>query len=150
MDEKLEMIARIQNLIATDSKNKSQILRELHLSTSTLSDWAKGKGNPSASAIMKLASYFNVTSDYILFGTQKTENPGLTPPENQWLQLYYSFSESERQELLKLTQSTADRKAFSVLLDCLNQLSGPEREVCGAFIRGVLAEKNLKEILKED
>lgn len=128
MDEKSEMIARIQYLIANDAKKKSQILRELHLSTSTLSDWEKGKGNPSSSAIIKLARYFNVTSDYILFGTERVKEKELTPQESSWLQIYPLFSEAQRQDF------------YSMSL-----LSKPEKEICSAFIRGVLAEKTLKE-----
>lgn len=128
MDEKSEMIARIQYLIANDSKNKSQILRELHLSTSTLSDWEKGKGNPSTSAIIKLARYFNVTSDYILFGTEQLCDKALSPQESKWLRVYSLFSESQRQTLYNLSQ-----------------LSTPEKDICNAFICGMLAEKDYKE-----
>lgn len=128
MDEKSEMIARIQYLIANDSKNKSQILRELHLSTSTLSDWEKGKGNPSTSAIIKLAKYFNVSSDYILFGTEQVMGKALSPQESKWLQLYPRFSESQRQSL-----------------SSLSQLPSPEKNLCTAFICGVIAEKEFQE-----
>lgn len=128
MDEKSEMIDRIQYLIAQNSKTKSQILRELHLSTSTLSDWKKGKGNPSSSAIIKLARYFNVSSDYLLFGTDKTDSAQLTLPEDRWLQTYHMFSEAERQDIYSLSE-----------------LSTTEKNICSAFIRGVLAEKKIKE-----
>lgn len=145
MDEKSEMISRIQYLMAKDSKNKSQILRELHLSTSTLSDWEKGKGNPSSSAIIKLSRYFNVTSDYILFGTEKPEYRQLSQPENKWLQIYHLLSESEKQRLLDKMQIPSDLMEITTWLNYLSQLSKHERDICTAFIRGVLTEKNLKE-----
>lgn len=145
MDEKSEMISRIQYLMAKDSKNKSQILRELHLSTSTLSDWEKGKGNPSSSAIIKLARYFNVTSDYLLFGTEKLEYRQLSQPENKWLQIYHLLSESEKQRLLDKMQVPSDLMEITTWLNYLSQLSKHERDICTAFIRGVLTEKNLKE-----
>lgn len=145
MDEKSEMISRIQYLMAKDSKNKSQILRELHLSTSTLSDWEKGKGNPSSSAIIKLARYFNVTSDYILFGAEKPEYRQLSQPENKWLQIYHLLSESEKQRLLDKMQFPSDLMEITTWLNYLSQLSKHERDICTAFIRGVLTEKNLKE-----
>lgn len=116
MDEKTAMVYRINRLISADSKKKSQILRELQLSTSTLSDWEKGKGNPSSSAVIKLANYFHVSTDYILLGTT-TEPPSTGPAdpcEQEWISLYRS-------------------------------LSPAEREICTAFLRGVLAEKKLKE-----
>lgn len=128
MDEMTKIIARIQYLIENDSKNKSQILRELHLSTSTLADWSKGKGNPSSSAIMKFARYFNVSSDYILFGITPDNASALALPQRKWLQAYDMFSESERQDIYSL-----------------GELSYPERDICSAFIRGILTEKRLKE-----
>lgn len=146
MNEKSEMIARIQYLITKNSKNKSRILRELNLSTSTLSDWEKGKGNPSTSAIIKLAHYFNVTSDYILFGTETAANSELTAYENKWLQLYRMFSEPEKQNLSELIDCSSGQRDTSLFLNYLSQLSKTERELCIAFIRGVLAEKNLKEL----
>lgn len=145
MDEKSEMISRIQNLMAKDSKNKSQILRELHLSTSTLSDWEKGKGNPSSSAIIKLARYFNVTSDYILFGTEYPGNRQLSQPETKWLQIYHLLSESEKQRLLDKMKFSSDFREITTWLNYLSQLSRHERDICTAFIHGVLAEKHLKE-----
>lgn len=146
MDEKSDMIARIQYLITKDSKNKSKILRELHLSTSTLSDWEKGKGNPSTSAIIKLANYFNVTSDYILFGTERTENSELTTSENKWLEIFHMFSEPEKQNLIELIQNLSGQRDFVQFITYMNKLSKQERQICIAFIRGVLAEKNLKEL----
>lgn len=145
MNEKIEMITRIQKMIDKDSKNKSQILRELHLSTSTLSDWEKGKGNPSTSAIIKLAKYFNVTSDYLLFGTEKEGNSELTASENKWLQIYYTFSESEKEDLLTIMDTASGRRDLAVFLNGLKQLSRQERELCFAFIHGVIAEKKLNE-----
>lgn len=144
MNEKSEMIGRIRYLITKDIKNKSQILRELNLSTSTLSDWEKGKGNPSCSAIMKLARYFNVTSDYLLFGTEKTQKKEFTPAEDKWQQVFYMLSDSERLDLLDIIQSSSDMEDVTVWLTYLSRLSKQERELCTAFINGILAEKNLK------
>ena len=118
MNEKNQMINRILQLIDNDPKSKSQILRELHLSTSTLTDWERGKGNPSSSAIIKLAQYFNVSTDYLLLGKDTfsmeeiTENSGKAGL-SQWVQYFY-------------------------------QLSEQERKLCIAFICGILAEKDLK------
>lgn len=117
MNEKNQMINRILQLIDNDPKSKSQILRELHLSTSTLTDWERGKGNPSSSAIIKLAQYFNVSTDYLLLGKDTfsmeeiTENSGKARL-SQWVQYFYQLSEQEQQ-------------------------------LCIAFICGILAEKDL-------
>lgn len=145
MNEKAEMINRIQYLINGSTKKKSQILRELHLSTSTLSDWEKGKGNPSSTAIIKLARYFDVSTDFLLMGKKEDSNGELPPAEKEWLTLYYELTEPQRRDLSGLIRSPSDAEDAVVWLKCLKQLSAQEREVCMAFVRGVLAEKNLRE-----
>lgn len=145
MNEKAEMIGRIQSLINQHSKNKSQILRELHLSTSTLSDWEKGKGNPSSTAIIKLSEYFDVTTDYILFGRGKEDNKELSSSENEWIKLYYALSDSQKQELSGFILSFFNKKNTINCLSYLSQLSEQELEICTAFIQGILAEKRLNE-----
>lgn len=111
MNEKTEMIARIQYLIQKSSLKKSQILRDLQLSTSTLSDWEKGKGNPSSSAIMKLANYFNVSTDYILLGEKNSSDSTLSDDEYHCLELYNRMTEREKEICLAYMQGILDARA---------------------------------------
>lgn len=60
------MIERILNLIKSRGITAKELTTKLELSNSAITDWKKGKAKPSTEAIIKLAVYFNVTSDYLL------------------------------------------------------------------------------------
>lgn len=65
------MIDRIIKLIEENGVTAKKLTSDLEISSSSISDWKKGKGKPSAEAIIKLANYFNVSTDYILLGKNK-------------------------------------------------------------------------------
>jgi len=56
--------------------NAVELSRVTGVGSSTISAWKKGLQKPSAEAIIKLADYFNVTTDYLL---GKSDN--LCPPD---------------------------------------------------------------------
>lgn len=43
-----------------------QLAFELHISQSAIAKWELGKTEPTASAIITIAKYFNETTDYML------------------------------------------------------------------------------------
>jgi transcriptional regulator with XRE-family HTH domain len=47
--------------------------RETGIPTSNISDWKKGKSNPSAEAVAKIADFLSVSTDYLLC---RTDIPG--------------------------------------------------------------------------
>jgi len=75
------MVERILNLMRQHDVSAKKLTSDLEISHSSISEWKKGKANPSAQAIVKLASYFNVTTDYILTG-ENPENSSLAEKEN--------------------------------------------------------------------
>lgn len=89
-------VDRIQKLINNENLKASYVLNQLELSGSTITDWKKGKGRPSADAIIKFAKFFNVSTDYILFGTQSENN--LDDQEREWLSLYHQLSDHNKVE----------------------------------------------------
>ena len=62
------MIERLLLLMNKNGVNALTLTTELGLSNSAVTDWKKGKAKPSADAIIKLADYFGVTTDYLLKG----------------------------------------------------------------------------------
>lgn len=50
------------------NKNISQqkLAFEIHYAQSIICDWENGKAEPSASAVVAVADYFNVTCDFLL------------------------------------------------------------------------------------
>lgn len=63
------------------------ILNELELSPTALSEWNRGKSHPTVETIIKLAKYFDVSTDYLL---------GLTDEPN-----YLSDNANTSTELIK-------------------------------------------------
>jgi len=60
------MIERITKLQKIKEISDATLHKECGLVHTSLNDWRKGKAKPSTDAIIKLAQYFNVTTDYLL------------------------------------------------------------------------------------
>ena len=57
---------RLKELRAEKGIGQNKLAKDLSLSNASISKWETGKQEPSASALLKLAQYFNVSVDYIL------------------------------------------------------------------------------------
>ena len=63
-----DLLKRVYDLMEKAEIKPTQLSKELGMSTSTFSDWAKGKGSPSLKAVMQFAEYFDVSLDYLVYG----------------------------------------------------------------------------------
>lgn len=86
-----DLLKRVYDLMEKAEIKPTQLSKELGMSTSTFSDWAKGKGSPSLKAVMQFAEYFDVSLDYLVYGKDHA-----APPTS-----VLEFSNSEEEELLK-------------------------------------------------
>lgn len=59
------MIERILALISDNGITEYKLEKEAGLSFGTIYTWRKGKSKPSTEAIVKIAKYFHVTTDYL-------------------------------------------------------------------------------------
>lgn len=66
-----ELLQRLNSLMEQNGLNAKQLTSELGISNSSFTDWKKGKGTPSASTLVKLAEYFDVSLDWLLLGKHK-------------------------------------------------------------------------------
>lgn len=71
------MIERILQLMDEQGIKGNKLTSELGLSSSAISEWKKGKGKPSTDAVVKIAKYFHVSTDYIL-GVDEQKKPAPT------------------------------------------------------------------------
>lgn len=60
------MIERILALMRINNVNAAQLTSKLEISKSSITEWKKGKGKPTSESIIKLATYFDVSTDYLL------------------------------------------------------------------------------------
>ena len=59
-------VSRLQELIKESEKMQKEICEDLGITKQKLSKWKLGYYEPNIDEIIMLASYFNVTSDYLL------------------------------------------------------------------------------------
>lgn len=64
--KKLTYIERIKQLRIEEGITQTQLANELNMSQSSIAYWEAGKKVPNANAIIALAQYFGVTTDYLL------------------------------------------------------------------------------------
>lgn len=82
------MIERLLELMKKYNINAKQLTCELEISNSAITDWKKGKSKPSTDAIIKLSQFFNVSTDYLLLGKEKSPSAELTADEHELLTYY--------------------------------------------------------------
>lgn len=56
----------IRDLRKQHRLSQTELAKAVHVSQATVTAWETGKAEPSSSALNTLASFFNVTSDYLL------------------------------------------------------------------------------------
>ena len=66
----MESIERILMLMKERNIKAAQLTKETSLAAGIVTQWKKGKQKPSTDAIVKIADYFNVTTDYLLMGKE--------------------------------------------------------------------------------
>lgn len=62
--------------------NAATLTREISLTNGLISQWKKGKQKPSTEAIIKLAKFFNVSTDYLLLGKNSYSEISLMSKES--------------------------------------------------------------------
>ena len=68
----MDSINRIFGLMKLNDISQAKLQKELGLSGGLLTQWKQGKQKPSTEAIIKIAEYFKVSTDYLL---GLTDNP---------------------------------------------------------------------------
>ena len=86
---------RIINLCKQHNIKITKLLKELKIAAGASTSWKNGT-IPSSDALIKLAEYFNVSLDYILFGKEPT-----LPAEYQSLISSYQELSKDNQQLLQ-------------------------------------------------
>lgn len=86
------MIERILKLLSDSGLTAKKLTADIGISSSAISEWKKGKGKPSAEAIVKLANYFNVSTDYILIGITGKNGIVLSQRENELITNYRNLN----------------------------------------------------------
>lgn len=108
------MIDRILNLMEIHKITAKELASKAGLSASVITDWKKGRGKPSSDAVIKLADYFGVSTDYILLGKEPAvgaTEPQLTQNEKELLDLLHRFDERTQLKFLGRVEAIANEMA---------------------------------------
>lgn len=83
---------RIEFLIASKNMTKKAFCMELNISIGNFGDWKRGESNPSASKLIDIAHYFNVSLDWLMTGKEHHEklNESLSVNESN---IHYFFDQ---------------------------------------------------------
>ena len=97
----VEFSMRLQHLIEEADITQKELSIELHLAPTTLNGYVNSYREPDFSTLVRLARYFDVTTDYLLGISDLRQNisADLNPEENNLLHIYRNLV-PERQELM--------------------------------------------------
>lgn len=56
---------RLFLLMIKHGKSRNDLVKDIGISASNISDWGKGKSRPNVDVLIRLADYFNVSIDYL-------------------------------------------------------------------------------------
>lgn len=92
---------RLENLLEEENLTQKQLALDLHIASSTINGYVKNNREPDFTMLVRLARYFNVSTDYLLgISPEKKPAPSsLRPDQARLLHLYDSLI-PDRQELL--------------------------------------------------
>lgn len=68
------MIERILELMKEKGVTASELTSSIEINNSAISEWKKGKSKPGTEAIIKIAQYFEISTDYLLTGNDAVES----------------------------------------------------------------------------
>lgn len=77
------ILERLYALMRERGVNGKQVSETLHLSNSAFTDWKKGRAKPGVENLSKLAEYFGVSLDYLVFGKETVPTPEVIPESNE-------------------------------------------------------------------
>ena len=96
------MYETFEKLLKEKGVRAAEVSRETGISTSTFTDWKKGRGTPKVDKLQKIADYFNVPISYFLSDVKKSRQ----------LDGYYTNDETAKE-----AQDMAVSKELKMLYD---------------------------------
>lgn len=95
------MLERILTLIEHSGLSDAAFSQQVSIGNGIIGKWRSGKQKPSLDAVIKIAAYFNVSIDYLVYGKQATEQSpttSLSEADAEWLNLIYQLPPEKQYE----------------------------------------------------
>jgi len=102
----MNFIERMLLLIKKKGVTRNKLLKDLNLGAGTFDGWVKNGNIPNGDTIIKLAQYFNVSSDYLLGIETPPDNnqPKLRDDESSLLENYNTLNIAGQKALFECSQ----------------------------------------------
>ncbi len=105
---------QLRNLMEENGISQKQLARDLNISATTLNGYVQNRRQPDAKTVIRLASYFNTTTDYI-YGITTVREPLSSPynaDERHLVKIYRGIPEDKKPLYIEtgLTFSASGKK----------------------------------------
>jgi transcriptional regulator with XRE-family HTH domain len=94
----LDIGSQLRKLLEQDGITQKQLAKDLNISTTTLNGYVKNRRQPDANTVIRLASYFNTTTDFI-YGLTTLREPMASPynaDERHLVNIYRNIPEDKK------------------------------------------------------
>lgn len=98
LDSEVDIGRQLRTLLDQDGITQKKLAKDLNMSTTTLNGYVKNRRQPDASTMIRLASYFDTTTDF-LYGLTTLREPMSSPynaDERQLVHIYRKIPEDKR------------------------------------------------------
>lgn len=113
------MYETFEKLLKEKGVRAAEVSRETGISTSTFTDWKKGRGTPKVDKLQKIADYFNVPISYFISDVKKSRQLDGYYINDETAQIAQEIFENEEiRALLDLARKSAPediKTAYNVL-----------------------------------
>ena len=122
---------KIKALRENKGLTKKQLADEIGISERAYITYEYGQREPGLETVVKLAKFYNVTTDYLL-DAEITEPPdpldmlNLSPLEKAMFQMYINVSPKTRREMEEVARKAAAGADFQPIIDMLLSEPAPE------------------------
>lgn len=94
------MLNRILDLIEQTGLSDAAFSQQISIGNGIIGKWRSGKQKPSLDAVIKIADFFHVSIDYLVYGTdsQEISSPPLSEEDTDWLTLIHQLPPEKQYE----------------------------------------------------
>lgn len=95
------MLERILTLIEHSGMTDTAFSQQISIGNGIIGKWRSGKQKPSLDAVIKIADYFDVSIDYLVYGNKPTGSPPSAPISEEdanWLDLIHQLPTEKQYE----------------------------------------------------
>ena len=107
----MSFIDRILELLHQQGISKNKMLVDLRLSKNSIVDWSRRGTIPNGETLSKIASYFNVSVDYLLGNEQKekpsSEEESFSQNKKELMALFDTMSDAQQESFLAIARAAA-------------------------------------------